>query len=284
MNNLVQLKDVNLTLSKNHILKNVSFKINKGRKVGLIGESGSGKSTIARLIMKLYNANDGDILINDRKVESYKNKLEYYKMIQMIYQDPFSALDPTKKVKEILEEPLKIHNIENREEKIKEIMQSVGLPLSLSDRLPNQLSGGQCQRIGICRALLLNPELIILDESIASLDISVQALILNMLDEINQKTNTSMLFISHDLSIIEYFCDEIIILHDGYVVEYGDKESIFNSPQHPYTKKLLTAIPKISDEYHKKIPQLDGNYQHKGNNEYVKVNENHYYFDYIELD
>jgi peptide/nickel transport system ATP-binding protein len=284
MNNLVQFENVNLTLAKNHILKNVNLKINKGSKVGLIGESGSGKSTIARLIMKLYNTDEGEIKVNNVNIKDYNSKVEYYKMIQMIYQDPFSALDPTKKVKQILAEPLKIHKIDNPDDKIKEIMKSVGLPLSLSDRLPNQLSGGQCQRIGICRALLLNPELIILDESIASLDISVQALILNMLDEINSNTGTSMLFISHDLSIVEYFCDEIVILHDGYVVEYGNKNSIFKSPQHPYTKKLLAAIPKIKDEYHKQIPQLSGSYQNKDYLKYVSLNDNHHYLEYIETD
>lgn len=277
---VLEFTNIDLKFGKVQVLFDVNFKVNEGEIVGLIGESGSGKSTIARTIMKIYEQSKGEVKFEGKLIKEYSQK-EYYSKIQMIYQDPFSSLNPTMKVRDLIAEPLHIHGEKNVDEKINAILESVGLSKLLLDRYPNQLSGGQCQRIGICRALLLDPQLMILDESIASLDVSVQGLILNLLKKLNKERLLTMLFISHDLSVIKYFCDRVVILHKGVIVEEGKTINVFNNPQHPYTKKLLAAIPTLDDKGYKNIRLENYEYTTPENADYVKVESDHKYLSFV---
>lgn len=229
----------------------VSFHIYEGETFGLVGESGSGKSTTGRTIIRLYDPTGGEVIFDDKVISNKKlpkdDKVYVNKHMQMIFQDPMACLNPRKKVLDIIGEGLDIHKMystkEERNEKVYNILEKVGLSREHASRYPHQFSGGQRQRIGIARALIMDPDLIIADEAISALDVSIQAQVVNLMKEIQKETNTAYLFIAHDLSMVKYISDRIGVLHLGHLVEAGTTEEIFSNPIHPYTKSLLSAIP-----------------------------------------
>ena len=233
--------------------EHISFDIKAGETFGLVGESGSGKSTIGKCIIGLNRATSGSITFEGKELIGIKSKKEYIEKtrdIQMIFQDPMSSLNPKKQVGQILSEALAIQHIggsrSERDKMVAEVLERVGIPPEYARRYPSGFSGGQRQRIGIARAIVSSPKLIIADECIAALDASVQAQIVNMLRHIKEETGTSLLFISHDLSMVRFLSDRIGVLHLGYLLETGTSEEIFRSPLHPYTRGLLAAIPKMN--------------------------------------
>ena len=228
----------------------VSFDIYPGETYGLVGESGSGKSTIGRSVIRLYEPTGGEILFNGMdisgKLDKDTNKALRMNM-QMIFQDPMASLNPRKKVLDLIALGLDIHHpemkAEERKKRVYDILDLVGLSHEHANRYPHQFSGGQRQRIGIARALIMDPDLVIADEAISALDVSIQAQVVNLMKEIQQKTNIAYLFIAHDLSMVKYISDRIGVLHYGHLVETGTTDEIFSNPVHPYTKSLLSAIP-----------------------------------------
>lgn len=226
----------------------VSFTIKKGQTFGLVGESGCGKTTIGRTILRLTQPSGGKAIINDKDIFSLKrNELRRLRpKIQMIFQDPYSSLDPRMPVGEIIGEAVKEHGIVPKEqyrEYILKIMQDCGLRPYYIDRYPHEFSGGQRQRICIARALALNPELIIADEPVSALDVSIQAQIINLMKDLQVKRGLTYLFISHDLSVVEYISDVVGVMYLGSLVELAPKKELFANPKHPYTQALLSAIP-----------------------------------------
>lgn len=235
---------------------NVSFTINKGETLGLIGESGSGKSTIGKAIVGLNHITSGQILFHNINITKYikKNKSHYRKNVQMIFQDVYSSLSPREKVIDIVAEPLRNFCTLTKEEELKrvhELLSIVGISSSASTKYPFEFSGGQRQRIGIARAIALNPQLIIADEPVSSLDISIQAQVLNYLKDIQQNLGIAYLFISHDLGVVKHMCNNLLIIHNSRFVEKGTKEDIFKNPTHVYTKRLIASIPNIDQNIRK---------------------------------
>lgn len=275
-----------------HAVEDVSFKIYPGETYGLVGESGSGKSTIGRSVIRLYDPTAGTIKFNGMDIGGKMNK-ETNKALrtqmQMIFQDPMASLNPRKKVRDILGEGLDIHHMykskEEREEKIKAILAKVGLAPEHAARYPHQFFGGQRQRVGIARALIMNPKLIIADECISALDVSIQAQVVNLMKDIQQETGTAYLFIAHDLSMVKYISDRIGVLHLGHLLETGTTEEIFENPMHPYTRSLLSAIPspnpaveknRVAETYDYKTSGInygEGTYHHIGGTHYVKCTD-----------
>ena len=227
----------------------VSFEIFKGETLGLVGESGSGKSTLARSIVKLIKTTAGEIIFDGQQMNRISGaKLRTLrKKIQIVFQDPYSSLNPRMTAGEIISEPLLIHkyskNKHEREAKVKELLELVGISNSIKDRFPHEFSGGQRQRLGIARALALSPDFIVCDEPVSSLDVSVQAQIINLLMGIQKQFNISFLFISHDLSVVKHISTDIGVMYLGDLVEFGNNKEIFSNPKHDYTIKLLSAIP-----------------------------------------
>lgn len=235
-------------------LDNVSFSMKKGQTVGIVGESGCGKSTLAKSLMKLHEVSFGEIgvKISDQleNINEFKGskELDFRKKMQMVFQDPYSSLNPLKKIYQSFEEPMIVHGITNRQKRyeiMEKCLKMVNLPLEYLYRYPNEFSGGQRQRICIARALCLSPEILILDEPVSALDLSVQAQVLNYLIEIQREHDLSYILISHDLGVIRYMCDYIYVIHKGRFVESGTIEDIYENPKHIYTQKLLAAIPKM---------------------------------------
>jgi oligopeptide transport system ATP-binding protein len=249
----------------------VTFEIFPGETYGLVGESGSGKSTIGRSIIRLYKPTSGEVVFNGITISgqlSGKDTRHLRTKMQMIFQDPMACLNPRKKVLDIIAQGLDIHHLyksqEDRKEKVFQILDMVGLSKEHADRYPHQFSGGQRQRIGIARALIMNPDLIIADEAISALDVSIQAQVVNLMKDIQKKTNTAYLFIAHDLSMVKYISDRIGVLHLGHMVETGTKDEIFSNPVHPYTKSLLSAIPQANPIVEKKRVALTYDYSTSG--------------------
>ena len=239
-------------------VQDVSFSINKNQVLGLVGESGSGKSTLGKTIMKLLNPTNGQIVFDHEDITDYKNRqmIKVRKKIQMIFQDPFASLNPRKNIFDTLAEPVKVHGLVNRsniKEYISDIINDVGLNVDSLSRYPHEFSGGQRQRIGIARSLVLKPQFIIADEPVSALDVSIQAQVLNLLEKIRDVYNLTMIFISHDLSVIEYFSDIVVVLYLGKVMEISPKKKLFNNPLHPNTKALLSAVPKVKTKNINKI-------------------------------
>ena len=233
--------------TKETAVDGVDFSIHKGEILGLVGESGCGKSTLAKVILRLIGVDEGSVFYKGKDLSkiSYKNMRSMRKKLQIIFQDPYMSLDPRMRIGEILEEVYIIHeNLSKDKRKVKviELLEMVGLSESYFNRLPKEISGGEKQRIGIARALATDPEFIICDEPISSLDISIQAQILNLLMSLQKRKNLTYLFISHDLGVIASICDRLIVMRSGKFVESGSCEEIFKSPKHSYTKKLLDSI------------------------------------------
>ncbi|AIF44251.1 ABC transporter ATP-binding protein [Virgibacillus sp. SK37] len=225
----------------------VSFQMEEGKTYGLVGESGSGKTTIGRAIVGLNKITAGKIFFEGKDLASAQNK-SLRKDIQMIFQDPYSSLNPKKRVLDIVAEPIRNYeSLTRKEEKqmVQELMERVGLSAEAILKYPHEFSGGQRQRIGVARAIALKPKLIIADEPVSALDVSVQAQVLNFMQDIQKDLNLTYLFISHDLGIVKHMCDQIGIMYKGRYVESGKKEDIFTNPQHIYTKRLIAAIPDI---------------------------------------
>lgn len=235
----------------------VSFHINEGETLGLVGESGCGKSTTGHTILRLLEATGGEVIFDGKDVLSLNRRemREIRKEMQIIFQDPYASLNPRMTVGEIIAEPLIIHklakNKEERREKVAWLLDSVGLTADHMSRFPHEFSGGQRQRIGIARALAVNPRLIIADEPVSALDVSIQAQVINLLQDLQKKFSLTYLFIAHDLSVVKHISDRIGVMYLGKIVELADKYELFNNPLHPYTKALLSAIP-VPDPEHKK--------------------------------
>lgn len=233
-------------------VEDVSFQINRGKTFAIIGESGSGKSTMANLLMKFEQPTSGTIFVDGTDISSIYKKSDlkdYHKKVQIVHQDPTSSLNPRKTLKEIIEEPLVVHAIGNKKsrlETIKQLMDVVQLPQTYLERYPHMLSGGQKQRIGIARAIALNSSLIILDEPTSSLDVSVQSKVMELLETIKEQYHITYFFITHDLALVKNFADEIIILQQGKLVEQGTVDDIFLHPLQIYTKRLLKAIAVVN--------------------------------------
>ena len=226
----------------------ISFKIKPGTTMGLVGESGCGKSTVGRTILRLIDKTDGEVLFRGKEIFGL-NKTELRELrtkMQIIFQDPYSSLSPRLPVGEIIGEAVREHNIVPKEEYddyIDDIMESCGLQPYHKDRYPHEFSGGQRQRICIARALAVNPEFIVCDEPVSALDVSIQAQIINLLKDLQEKRNLAYLFISHDLSVVEHISDTVGVMYLGSLVEFGNKEDIYKNPAHPYTQALLSAVP-----------------------------------------
>lgn len=244
------IKDGALGKSKGTVkaVDDVSFTIQRGTTMGLVGESGCGKSTTGRTILRLIEKTDGEVLFNGKEVHSLNKKevRELRTKMQIIFQDPYSSLSPRLPVGEIIGEAVKEHNLvpkEEYEDHLNKIMASCGLQTYHKDRYPHEFSGGQRQRICIARALALNPEFIVCDEPVSALDVSIQAQIINLLEDLQKEYGLTYLFISHDLSVVEHICDTVGVMYLGGLVETGTTEEIFSNPLHPYTQALFSAIP-----------------------------------------
>lgn len=249
----------------------VSFEIYPGETYGLVGESGSGKSTIGRSIIRLYEPTAGQVEFNGAEISGKLSGKELERLrtrMQMIFQDPMASLNPRRKVMDIVAQGLDLHRLcssaAEREERVYEILNMVGLAREHATRYPHQFSGGQRQRIGIARALIMNPDLIIADEAISALDVSIQAQVVNLMKEVQEKTGTAILFIAHDLSMVKYISDRIGVLHLGHLLESGTRDEIFSRPLHPYTRSLLSAIPLPNPEVEKKRIALSYDYGSSG--------------------
>ncbi|WP_241558842.1 ABC transporter ATP-binding protein [Oceanobacillus halophilus] len=234
-------------------VKNVSFNVKKGETFSIVGESGCGKSTTGMCILRLIEATSGRVYLNEKDIFKL-NKFQMKNVrsdIQIIFQDPYSSLNPKLTIRKILREPLIINGYGTKseiDEKIISILEMVGLGAHHLDRYPHEFSGGQRQRIGIARALLLDPQLIICDEPVSALDVSIQSQLLNLLQDLQEKLDLTYVFISHDLSVVQHISDRVAVMYLGEIVEMGPSKEIFDNPKHPYTKALLSSVPKVNEQ------------------------------------
>ena len=231
-----------------HAVDDVNLTIRKGQTLGVVGESGCGKSTLGRAILRLLEPTSGEILYENQNIVKYNTEemIQMRKKMQIIFQDPYSSLNPRMTVSEIIHEPIKVCKIYSRsvaEEKILELMETVGLAERLINTYPHELDGGRRQRIGIARALAVNPQFVVCDEPVSSLDVSIQAQILNLLMDLQSSMGLTYMFITHDLSVVKHISNEIMVMYLGQCVEHAPTDELFSNPQHPYTKALLAAIP-----------------------------------------
>ena len=277
-NNLISVKDVSVEFDyqenvfskkqKIQAVKNVNLNIKKGSFIGLVGESGSGKTTLGRAILAANHISSGQVIFHDEKNDydlaniSKKDLKDYRKKAQLIFQDPYAALSPRMTVRDILAEPLEVMKItktrEETDERVRVIASKCRLNLEHLRRYPHAFSGGQRQRISIARALVSNPQFIVADESVAALDVSIQADILNLLKTLQKELNLTYLFISHDLSVVAHTCDEVAVMYLGRIVEHAPTRELFSNPKHPYTKALLSSIPSIDPDKQNKAIELKG--------------------------
>ena len=254
--NLVEIKhlkeyfNVNVGFFKTKPLKavdDVSFTIKKGETLGLVGESGCGKTTVGRTILNLYKPTDGEIWYDGKLIKTKEDIHEFRKKATMVFQDPYSSLNPRMTVPDIIGEPLDVHGLyktkEERRERILELMSYVGLNSEHASRYAHEFSGGQRQRIGIARSLAVNPEFIVCDEPVSALDVSIQAQVINMFDELQDKLGLTYLFIAHDLLVVRHISNRIAVMYLGKMVELADANEIYNKPLHPYSKSLISAVP-----------------------------------------
>jgi len=226
----------------------VSFTVERGTTFGLVGESGSGKSTTARIVVRLLDADSGNVLLDGQELLGLRGRelFRVRRRVQMVFQDPFASLDPRWKVGSLVAEGIRIHKLRPRAEqpdRAAEILELCGLSADVARQYPHEFSGGQRQRIGIARALAVEPEVLVLDEPVSALDVSIQAQILNLLAELQERLSLMYVFISHDLAIVERFCDQIAVMSEGRIVERGSPQTLYNAPAHEYTRTLLSAVP-----------------------------------------
>lgn len=269
---LFEIRDLSkhFVLDKRHTLKavrHVSLKVLRGETVGLVGESGCGKTTLGRTIKRLYHATSGEVLYKGQDIFKM-NKAQarqYAKEVQMIFQDPYSSLNPRMTVREIIREGMCTHCIlgndrQKQDARIQELLQMVGLNAEHADRFPHEFSGGQRQRIGIARALAVNPEVIICDEPTSALDVSIQAQVVNLLKRLQDEFNLTLIFISHNLSLVKYISDRIGVMYLGGIVELAPSDELYETPAHPYTEALMSAIPIPDPQLQKKrkLIELEG--------------------------
>jgi len=243
---LLKVEGLRQYFGKHKAVEDVSFTIYKGEVFGLVGESGSGKTTTGRSIIGLYDISGGEIFFRGEKLRWPGAPRQFQKEIQMIFQDPMASLDPRMTVGESIAEGLIIRGTKDRNEihkKVAGILELVGLRPEHTGRYPHEFSGGQRQRIGIARAMIMEPKLLIADEPVSALDVSVQAQVINLLNDLRQKLGLTVLFIAHDLSVVKYFCDRVAVMHHGRILELAPSKDLFSHPIHPYTKSLLSAIP-----------------------------------------
>lgn len=225
----------------------VSFTIKRGETLGLVGESGCGKTTVGRTILHLYKPTDGEVIYDGKPIRTKEDLAEYRTKSTMVFQDPYSSLNPRMTVSDIIAEPLDVHhmcaNAKEREERVLELMNRVGLNSEHASRYAHEFSGGQRQRIGIARSLAVNPEFIVCDEPVSALDVSIQAQVINMFDELQEEMGLTYLFIAHDLLVVRHISDRIAVMYLGKMVELADAGEIYDKPLHPYSKSLLSAVP-----------------------------------------
>ncbi|AZV56205.1 ATP-binding cassette domain-containing protein [Clostridium sp. AWRP] len=248
METILEIKNLKKVFGKFSALKGVSFKLNKGETFGLVGESGSGKSTIANIIVGIHSPSSGNVIFKDRELwKNNKYNCGEYGKIQIVFQDPRSSLDPRMTIKSIISEPLLalpklIRQEKGSRQNLAKLIKSVGLQEQHLDRYPHEFSGGQRQRIAVARAIITDPEVIILDEPTSALDVSVQAQILNLLKDIQKEKNITYLFISHNMAVVKYISSRIGVLYKGQFVEMGNSQEVFECPKHDYTKRLISSI------------------------------------------
>ena len=247
-----------------HALSNVSFDIYEGETLGIIGESGCGKSTLGRCLVKLHKPSAGTITYNGKDLWNlpvYEREAAR-RDIQMIFQDPYSSLDPRKTASYSIEEAMKVHHIgdtaRERRQKALEYLQEVGLDIQHMERYPHEFSGGQRQRVNIARALSMEPKIIVCDEPVSALDVSIQSQIINLLKELQRKRGLTYLFVAHDMSVIRYISDRVGVMYLGHLVEEGDTDEVFDHPQHPYTRTLMSAVPSIDPRDNRQRILLEG--------------------------
>ena len=239
---------LNRVVNQVKAVNGVSFEVKRGEVLGLVGESGSGKTTVGRLILRLENATAGKVLFDGTNVlELSKAEMRRFrKRAQIIFQDPYASLNPRERVRTVIGHALSLHGIgtpESRADRAVELMEQVGLSAAQLDRFPHEFSGGQRQRIGIARALAVDPDFIVADEPVSALDVSVQAQVINLLTDLQQELDLTLLFIAHDLAVVEHICDRVAVMYLGRIMEIAPSESLYSDPNHPYTEALLSAVP-----------------------------------------
>ncbi len=232
-----------------HAVKGVSFKLQRGKTLAIVGESGCGKSTLARMLTFIDEPTAGDLIIDGKKIDTRPGQLtaEMRQKVQIVFQNPYGSLNPRQKIGDVLGEPLLINtkmSAEERRDRATQMLVKVGLGPEHYNRYPHMFSGGQRQRIAIARALMLNPKLLVLDEPVSALDLSVQAQVLNLLADLQDEFGLTYVFISHDLSVVRYIADEVMVMYFGEAVEYGTRDAVFSDPQHEYTRTLFAATPR----------------------------------------
>jgi len=250
MNEILEIKGISKTFDSVEALTGIDLKVNEGVVLGIAGESGSGKTTLARLMLKLISPASGSIYYRGKDIGAMTTaeELMFRKEVQVVFQNPYTSLDPRMKINEILSEPLDIHYKLKKEEKlsrVSDLLNAVELDRMFINKYPHELSGGERQRVGIARALALSPKMMVLDEPVSSLDVSIQAQILNLLVRLKKERSLTYVFISHDLSVIRYLCDRVAVLEKGRIVEYGGCEEVFSRPRSDYTRRLIDSVPRL---------------------------------------
>lgn len=271
---LLQVKNLKkyFPLKKSFLSKNqtylravdgISFNLKQGKTVGIVGESGCGKTTMGRTVLRLYDVTGGEILFEGQDIANLKGEAlrKIRPNFQMIFQDPYSSLSPRMPVGEIIGEAVRVHNIvpkSDYKDYIIDVMKKCGLQPHYFERYPHEFSGGQRQRIAIARALVLEPEFLVADEPVSALDVSIQAQIIKLLIDLKEKLNLTILFVSHDLGVVKYISDRIAVMYLGNIVELGESQEIFTSPKHPYTKALISAVPSVAKSHGSDFIRLEG--------------------------